>query len=48
MLANPEQFQAVAIIVLLLLIIEILVLERDNPLLKNVRIFKKRGEEAHS
>ena len=42
-----EQFQALAIIVLLLLIIEILLLERDNPLL-NVRIFKKRGQEAQA
>ena len=43
-----EQFQAVALIVLLLLIIDILLLERDNPLFKNVSIFKKRGQEAHS
>ena len=43
-----EQFQALALIVLLLLIIDILLLERDNPLFKNVSIFKKRGQEAHS
>ena len=38
-----EQFQAVGILVLLLLIIEICVLDRRNPLLKNLSLFK-RGE----
>lgn len=36
-----EQFQAVGIILLLLLILEVCVLEVKNPLLKNVKIFKK-------
>jgi Ca-activated chloride channel family protein len=36
-----EQFQAFGIIVLLLLIIEVCILESKNPLLKNVRLFKK-------
>jgi len=37
-----EQFQAVGIVVLLLLIIETLILESKNPLLKGVKLFKKR------
>lgn len=37
-----EQFQAFAIIVLLLLIIEICVLEAKNPLLGKMRLFKRR------
>lgn len=37
-----EQFQAVGIILLLLLILEVCVLEIKNPLLRNVRIFKKK------
>ncbi len=37
-----EQFQAVGIIALLLLILEICILERKNPLLKNIRLFKRR------
>ena len=36
-----EQFQALALIALLLLIIEVCVLERKNPLLKNVKLFNK-------
>ena len=36
-----EQFQAVGIIVLLLLIIEICILDVKNPLLKNVSLFKR-------
>lgn len=35
-----EQFQAVGILVLLLLIVELCLLECKNPLLKNVRFFK--------
>lgn len=35
-----EQFQAVGILLLVLLILEIVILERKNPLLKNVRLFK--------
>ncbi len=37
-----EQFQAVGIIVLLLLILEVLILDIKNPLLKNLKVFKKR------
>ena len=36
-----EQFQAVGILVLLLLIIEICILDIKNPLLKNVSLFKR-------
>ena len=36
-----EQFQAFGIIVLLLLIIEVCIMESKNPLLKNVRLFRK-------
>ena len=35
-----EQFQALAWLVLILLVIEMLILERKNPLFKNVRLFK--------
>ncbi len=35
-----EQFQALAWLILLLLIAEMLILERKNPLFKNVRLFK--------
>ena len=44
---HGEQFQFVGILALLLLIIEILLLDRKNPLLKNVKLFtrhNKRGE----
>lgn len=37
-----EQFQAFGILALLLLIAEICVLEARNPMLKNVRLFKKK------
>ncbi len=37
-----EQFQAVGILVLLLLILEIFILERRNPHLKNISIFGKK------
>lgn len=37
-----EQFQAFAIIVLLLLILEICINESRNPLLKNIKLFKKK------
>ena len=37
-----EQFQAFAILALLLLIIEICIFENKNPMLRNVRLFKKR------
>lgn len=36
-----EQFQAVAWIILLLLLAEILILERKNPLFRNIHLFKK-------
>ncbi len=36
-----EQFQAVGILVLLLLIIEICILDRRNPLLKNLSLFRR-------
>ena len=39
-----EQFQAVGIIVLLLLILEICILEIKNPLLKRVSLFSRSGE----
>lgn len=34
-----EQFQGVALLVLLLLIVEVLILERKNPLFKNIKLF---------
>ncbi|MBO4826708.1 MAG: VWA domain-containing protein [Prevotella sp.] len=37
-----EQFQAFGILALLLLIIEICIFESKNPMLKNVRLFKKK------
>ena len=43
-----EQFQAVAILALLLLIIEICILDRRNPLLKNVSLFKRGVRGVHS
>lgn len=36
-----EQFQAVGIIALVILILEICILERRNPLLKNLKLFRK-------
>ena len=44
--AHGEQFQAVGFLVLLLLIIEIVVLESKNPLLKNVRLFTRHNKEV--
>ena len=38
-----EQFQALAWLVLILLVVEMLILERKNPLFKNVRLFKIRN-----
>jgi Ca-activated chloride channel family protein len=35
-----EQFQVLAWMALILLVIEMVILERKNPLFKNVRIFK--------
>lgn len=37
-----EQFQAVGILLILVLIIEMVILERKNPLLKGIIIFKKK------
>ena len=34
------EFQALAWLILILLIVEMLILERKNPLFKNVRLFK--------
>ena len=39
-----EQFQAVAIIVLLLLILEVCILEIKNPILKRVSLFKRNAK----
>ena len=36
-----DQYQAVGVIVLLLLILEICIQERKNPKLKNLKLFKK-------
>lgn len=41
--AYDEQFQAVGILVILLLIIEICINEIKNPLLKNIKLFNKIG-----
>lgn len=35
-----EQFQALAILILIILIVEMILLDRKNPLFKNVRLFK--------
>ena len=40
--AYDEQFQAVGILVLLILAIEVCILEIKNPLLRNVKFFKKK------
>ncbi|RRD02978.1 vWA domain-containing protein [Prevotella sp. OH937_COT-195] len=37
-----EQFRAVAIIVLLLLIAEVCIMESRNPMLRNIRLFKRK------
>lgn len=39
-----EQFQTFAFLALVILIIEMLILEAKNPLFKNVRLFKRKGE----
>ncbi|WP_291528685.1 VWA domain-containing protein [Bacteroides sp. UBA939] len=36
-----EQFQSIAWIILLLLLVEMLILERKNPLFRNIHLFKK-------
>ena len=37
-----EQFQAFGILIVLLLILEVLILESKNPLLKNIKLFKRK------
>lgn len=37
-----EQFQAVAWIILLLLLAEMLILERKNPLFRNIHLFSNK------
>ena len=37
-----EQFQAIAWIILLLLLAEMLILDRKNPLFKNVHLFSNK------
>jgi Ca-activated chloride channel family protein len=37
-----EQFQAVAIVALILLILELCILEIKNPLLKNIKLFRRK------
>ena len=37
-----EQFQAFGILIVLLLIVEVCLLERKNPLFKNVKLFKRK------
>ncbi|NMA73381.1 MAG: VWA domain-containing protein [Bacteroidales bacterium] len=39
-----EQFQVIAWIIFFLLLVEMLVLERKNPLLKNIRLFTPKNE----
>ena len=34
-----EQFQAIAWLILILLLVEMLILERKNPLFKNIKLF---------
>jgi Ca-activated chloride channel family protein len=41
-----EQFQAICMIVLLLLIVEVCILDRKNPALKNVSLFGKGSKRA--
>lgn len=41
-----EQFQSVAWIIFVLLLLELLILERKNPLLKGIRLFSKSEKES--
>ena len=43
-----EQFQAVGILALLLIIIEICILDIKNPLLRNISLFKRGERTAHA
>lgn len=40
--AYDEQFQAFGILVILLLVVEVCILEAKNPLLKNIKLFRRR------
>ena len=40
-----EQFQAVAWIILILLLAEMLILERKNPLFRNIHLFSTKKKE---
>ena len=40
-----EQFQAVALLVLLVLVLDVLIVERKNPLFKNIKLFRKLSKE---
>ena len=40
--AFNEQFQAIAWIILILLLAELLILDRKNPLFKNVHLFSNK------
>ena len=42
-----EQFQAFGILALLLLIAEICVFESKNPMLRNVRVFRKKEKTGN-
>lgn len=42
-----EQFQAIAWIILLLLLAEMLILERKNPLFRNIRLFSNKEEKVY-
>ena len=36
-----EQFQAVALLALLLLVVDLVIMERKNPLFKGIKLFRK-------
>ena len=42
MLNYNEQFQVIAWMILLLLLVEMLILDRKNPLFKNIRLFSNK------
>lgn len=42
-----EQFQAVAWIILIILLTEMLILERKNPLFRNIHLFSKEGDKIY-
>ena len=39
--AYDEQFQAVGILIILLLLVEVCMMEVKNPMLRNIKFFKK-------